>query len=561
MYSDILARHISIHNNAARQSEPESSGNNSSKRLRACMECARAREKCTKTTPCFRCSARSLECIYPEKRPEPNVNDAAIDVADDQVSYSVNTSDPLFGHHNVTAPLGATPGVNHFPEGLGDATSPLSSNPIVGGSSTTQPRVAPNTRFQAQESAASYYDMTGLGFGEDRQARAPSQFYSNEAPAPAPDTFMYAPSVYDTALDFPMNWLPANDAIDVDYSSILGLVLSPGNLQPAPGALSYNDPVPVQASDQAHGGTPRSHLVTSPSETVSTTSQASINSVPPSATKGGLYATSTNGARAPCTVRSKRADPSVHIHNSQSLSPISDAPEVASWDDGILSFPDLTHVLLDEPARLEQNRTIQASLHEIIQESFHRLCLGSNPLHKPFGSVNFPSIEQLNFFVGLYFDQFASSLPILHELSFDVNDYWPLTLAVAAIGCQYTQTQEFWSYVAPMHEFLRRVMLVEQDNRARAGDGDTPYIQAMILSQIGLLYCGPLNMRALAQRRHGELVGLIKFDRLLVPSDDHRSSDHGTSQRWANWMTAETKRRLGYSILVREVVLQPHRTF
>jgi hypothetical protein len=66
--SDILHRHELIHTVVSGDST-------SPRRKRACIECARARERCTKGTPCSRCSSKSLECIYPqessEKRPAP----------------------------------------------------------------------------------------------------------------------------------------------------------------------------------------------------------------------------------------------------------------------------------------------------------------------------------------------------------------------------------------------------------------------------------------------------------------------------------------------------------
>lgn len=37
-------------------------------RWRACTECARAREKCTKAMPCHRCAAKSLHCVYPDSK-------------------------------------------------------------------------------------------------------------------------------------------------------------------------------------------------------------------------------------------------------------------------------------------------------------------------------------------------------------------------------------------------------------------------------------------------------------------------------------------------------------
>lgn len=39
---------------------------NTLNRKRACTECARARERCSRDEPCLRCSSKSLQCLYPD---------------------------------------------------------------------------------------------------------------------------------------------------------------------------------------------------------------------------------------------------------------------------------------------------------------------------------------------------------------------------------------------------------------------------------------------------------------------------------------------------------------
>ncbi|KAI1389514.1 uncharacterized protein F4822DRAFT_427863 [Hypoxylon trugodes] len=57
--SDILTRHELMHIAAQRS-------NNTLTRKRACTECARARERCSRDEPCLRCSTKSLQCLYPD---------------------------------------------------------------------------------------------------------------------------------------------------------------------------------------------------------------------------------------------------------------------------------------------------------------------------------------------------------------------------------------------------------------------------------------------------------------------------------------------------------------
>ncbi|KAI1207219.1 uncharacterized protein F4807DRAFT_191270 [Annulohypoxylon truncatum] len=57
--SDILTRHELMHLAAQRT-------NHTVSRKRACTECARARERCSRDEPCLRCSTKSLQCQYPD---------------------------------------------------------------------------------------------------------------------------------------------------------------------------------------------------------------------------------------------------------------------------------------------------------------------------------------------------------------------------------------------------------------------------------------------------------------------------------------------------------------
>ncbi|KAI0896638.1 hypothetical protein F4806DRAFT_495945 [Annulohypoxylon nitens] len=63
--SDILTRHELMHIAAQRT-------NHTVSRKRACTECARARERCSRDEPCLRCSTKSLQCLYPDDAGQKN---------------------------------------------------------------------------------------------------------------------------------------------------------------------------------------------------------------------------------------------------------------------------------------------------------------------------------------------------------------------------------------------------------------------------------------------------------------------------------------------------------
>ncbi|KAI1196894.1 hypothetical protein F5X97DRAFT_324988 [Nemania serpens] len=60
--SDILGRHAAIHDRRERQNE-------NPQRRRACRECARVRERCSRGEPCRRCAIKALHCLYPDEPP------------------------------------------------------------------------------------------------------------------------------------------------------------------------------------------------------------------------------------------------------------------------------------------------------------------------------------------------------------------------------------------------------------------------------------------------------------------------------------------------------------
>ncbi|KAI0439313.1 hypothetical protein F4803DRAFT_48407 [Xylaria telfairii] len=58
--SDILGRHVAIH-------IPREQRDDNIHRRRACRECARVRERCSRGEPCRRCAIKALCCLYPEE--------------------------------------------------------------------------------------------------------------------------------------------------------------------------------------------------------------------------------------------------------------------------------------------------------------------------------------------------------------------------------------------------------------------------------------------------------------------------------------------------------------
>ncbi|KAK6203675.1 hypothetical protein LQW54_008881 [Pestalotiopsis sp. IQ-011] len=157
----------------------------------------------------------------------------------------------------------------------------------------------------------------------------------------------------------------------------------------------------------------------------------------------------------------------------------------------------------------------------------------------------------MNILIQLYFEVFEPVFPVVHREQVDLNSFWPLALAICAIGCRFTETQEFSRCVAPFQEFLRRVLAFEAESTPLE-ETLVSLTQALILSQIGLLYSGQRKSFIQARGRHSclmelvDTIGPLKAPERARPGSDEAIGEH-TQRDWESWITAETKRRLGYS--------------
>lgn len=372
--------------------------------------------------------------------------------------------------------------------------------------------------------------------------------------------------------EYPMNWLPFNDSIGLDYSSILGFNMAsynsfegvpmslpgqglfPQSVQPLEAFPSGNEglsSLPLQNFTQ----NPTQAVVvntsmaaSSPAETMDSSSQGSSHGTKISI-RSGLYATSGDGARVACTVR---ADRHQHlVHGTHALPPISSAGHNLTDDPSDFGFPDLGHIIPEENEAATSCCFVKPIVHEIIIQQYQKLCHGRNSLYSPYNGQGFPTLSHMNFFVQLYFEYFDTILPFIHH-EVDINASWLLVLAVCAIGCQYTSTEEFDQCVRPMHEFLRRGLSAEIESSPWQS-WDLPLTQALVLSQVGLLYQGSPRFFLQARARHGTIIEIAKCSGVLVQSSLKGLAVAGQGEDahlWGAWVDGETRRRLAFSLWV-----------
>ncbi|CAG9995417.1 unnamed protein product [Clonostachys byssicola] len=211
----------------------------------------------------------------------------------------------------------------------------------------------------------------------------------------------------------------------------------------------------------------------------------------------------------------------------------------------------------------ETPELILPATYEILVQEFRNLCINHGEKdHQALKEEHFPSILQVDMLLHLFHDRFIPALPISHHITRNVNEFWLLTLAMAAIGCQYTRTQEFESMVAPLHEFLRRGLQREMDLSYDNPEAQIYYLKALFLSQISCFYYGDMAMRRQALIHRGLLVQLAESLGLFAAEtrqvhDGSDAADNAHTQ-WQQWIRLETKRRLGYSIWMLDLMVFYH---
>lgn len=387
-------------------------------------------------------------------------------------------------------------------------------------------------------------------------------------------------------LDFPMNWLPPNHSIPIDYSNIFGLGLgsldffsfqnTTSNVDSAQGMTQQNPAWAGSITAQLHANaTPQSTTHVSPADgtgvpwkgiipetTENSTSTENprliAHNILPSDAPGGLYATSANGARMPCTVRARRA--TRLIPGATPLRPLSQLkPDNIHDFSHNFAFLDTSH--LDNEIELNGFPNLSSTVYENITRSFRRLCLTENFSYPAYSDSTFPSLNSLNMCIRLYFENFDATMPILHDQITRINDHWILALAVSAIGCQYAEADEYAQNVEPMHELLRRTIAVEIECKKSEGMGQdlnrVASALAMSLSQFGMLYSGSARLQRIAREQHSATVELARD--MMLPLMDHgnaptlargENSQDIEYHTWKCLILDECRRRICYTLWV-----------
>ncbi|KIH87282.1 hypothetical protein SPBR_04603 [Sporothrix brasiliensis 5110] len=580
--SDILLRHTLLHRSAAGPAEPRAAassgrplpsasaapGRPRKERRRACQACAKAHESCSKGAPCQRCLVRSVQCVYSTSTSTSTMDGGGQDGQDGQ--------DGQGGH-------GASSAAEPVP-----ATTAAAASFFAGTTAAVDQAPAPFVDVPFQDSTAEAVTLL-LDMQTDMQTDMQASMQTGmQTGMPAGDQLMPAYNNWAAqglslppdgpTLNFSINWLPENLHSDLDYVSILGpslhlmssdLVTSqleqpsssfpfqqmhlPVEQAPLHADLTLSNAMPplLHNSGDRLGSSASTSPVASP--------VTASGHTPPGTNRTArhLYTNGANGVRAPCTVRDTRDY--VPIPGTKPLPAISagmgGGVSDATRDRGRVTsaprLPSLSHISVAHvlPAGASAHMHIWPSTYEHIRHGI-RHASRADPGESALDDHAIPTLEQTNYFAHLYFEKCNPVLPILHDYIGALNESWLLALAVATVGAQYTFTEEFTACAAALHEILQRALqMALDDDDTGHGTCSLATVQALFLSQVGLLYHGPSRLLRRTKVNHSILVDMLRCHQLLEPSTTRQTTVSASVEtQWRQWVHDESRRRLGYAI-------------
>lgn len=546
--SDILHRHELIH-------VTTSGDAGSSRRKRACTECARARERCTKGAPCTRCSTKSLQCIYPQelsdKRPAPpreliTAGQTQTDGAPEHAQEQLESPSQFVP--TMTSPVAASPVSQEEPSSFTTPTAPGPLQPTTGIKSGTDPYSEEGTTVDCSMAIGltSPLEAPGLvaGLYEQPDFMTTNSYFG-----------YHQPVGYHPPVSSPASWIPTSEPAVAGYDPALDLTMASyaqrqDSLQLntyAPNLMSMHDfamsPAEMQSESylpQLSPNQPDGPLaqipVASPIGSMTPISQSPVDAVMPGTTFMDVTEPLQPNFDSNGAIQPSAADTDTRFHGLE-----------------YFSFPSLESAPYGEHLNMSSAAKIREKTYKTILHNFQRLCLNPGGGYQVYLSSDFPGRSHMEYFMHLYFQHFNPILPVIHERLADLNTFWPLTLAMCAIGCQYANTPLLSQCATPLHEFLRRAVAMER-NMARQSQVSIPLTQTLILSQISLLYNGSPNTVMMARAEHRSLVEILESFGFLRDRPDAvaplAADDEGLEGQWLAWLMDETKRRIVYSIWV-----------
>ncbi|KAK7447234.1 hypothetical protein Landi51_07109 [Colletotrichum acutatum] len=168
--------------------------------------------------------------------------------------------------------------------------------------------------------------------------------------------------------------------------------------------------------------------------------------------------------------------------------------------------------------------------YSILQTQFTKLNADTDYC-KAFTDKSFPSQQAIDVYIQSHFEHYHPIWPLLHQKTFDPEHvHWILLLAVAATGCGFSKFGTI-SDVFLLQELLRRSinLCLDLDPEPDAAS-ELCLTQAVLLSQIGLMFSGSMSFAEHAQRNMSLLATLCR-------RAGYFSESHSWTVSWACSLT------------------------
>ncbi|KAG9496469.1 hypothetical protein J7337_011245 [Fusarium musae] len=189
---------------------------------------------------------------------------------------------------------------------------------------------------------------------------------------------------------------------------------------------------------------------------------------------------------------------------------------------------------------------ITEEAYQVMVSTFEQLN-SDNAYCIPFTNKHLPSLQHMQIYMQVYFEEYHPVFPLLHKATFlPTKDNWLLSLAVSAIGCLFSQTVQSREVYPIMQEFLRRAIRIQLE-RSQTSTPNICVAQASVLNQIGMMYGGDLRFAECAQETMAQLATqcrkIASFSNILGNSS---VGENVVSKDWQAWIKAELEIRLFY---------------
>lgn len=196
--------------------------------------------------------------------------------------------------------------------------------------------------------------------------------------------------------------------------------------------------------------------------------------------------------------------------------------------------------------------------YNAILESYQRLCINPPPGWVSYEPVEFPSLDVLNYLLGLYQRHFAQTLPFLQPAGFEsINSQEGLIVAMAAIGLHYLEDAGSPRLIRSMHEFVRRSLLYQQEMTQQDSLPDCwPSIE--LLHLVGMAYCGDKKLHRHALDSRHRFSAIFAECRKVIDSLKSTAGEKTPEIDWKPWIQRERAIRLAYGAWMADSMFRYH---